>query len=463
MQSAAGWAVGPGVTSTTGARGRDVDRRGSPTRPRRRHEGQQADRGRRHRGCGRNRGSGGGHRGGRVGRRRDGGHRRGGRGGGRRHGHDLRARVPPVTQHHEHHDPRGEGDQRQHAGGDGQRHRPSGPPGRVQGRGRHLEPRRGAPLELRRGDDAALPSEGRRGHLAVARPRGMGHLSARGGWNPRRADGGVTLHGGHALAANGEALRRRLLDPPADLRAPDHGHGVLDRERHVARGLEPLGRVEVEPAKDDLLEGRRDVGGELARQLDATVEHLAHRLDLAVTLEEALRRRAPPENTTGRRVHASVVRSTTPRICSGAMYASLPLSCPSRVVCMRPTALAARRSRSRAGLRRRRRGCSAGSRRDGRYRAAPPCSSRASWAGVETVQQRAAITVATTEGGMRSPLRARQRDEAPERLAHHGYSTDEEELPVGRGGRRRASPRRSEDRRGCAASASRASSMNIDT
>ena len=66
----------------------------------------------------------------------------------------------------------------------------------------------------------------------------------------------------------------------------------------------------------------------------------------------------------------SVRRSTgCDRICSGAMYASLPLSCPSRVVCSaRPPWR--RRSRGRARRRRRRRGRSAGTRRGARCRAA---------------------------------------------------------------------------------------------
>ena len=62
------------------------------------------------------------------------------------------------------------------------------------------------------------------------------------------------------------------------------------------------------------------------------------------------------------------------------MYAILPLSCPSRVVCDAARRLARRRSRGRARRRRRRRGCSAARRRDGRCPSGSPRSFFASCA-----------------------------------------------------------------------------------
>ena len=137
----------------------------------------------------------------------------------------------------------------------------------------------------------------------------------------------------------------------------------------LPRGLITHRNIACEPAHDGVVDGARNRRYDRARRWNVLVhDHTEHFLRL---FGVESRRPVSASQSTIAAAKTSVRRSTRPpRSCSGAMYASLPLSCPSRVVWMRAARLGDAEVERRAGRRRCRRGRSAARRRGARCRAA---------------------------------------------------------------------------------------------
>ena len=130
---------------------------------------------------------------------------------------------------------------------------------------------------------------------------------------------------------------------------PERARRFLELVAEVLRGGEALVRI----ARERLHARSSSSGfGTSGRTLlgggDRLVEDAVQRLGLAVALEEALAWRAPPRARCRTRRRRRADRRSPPRACSGAMYASLPLSCPARVVERRAAARATPKSVMRA-------------------------------------------------------------------------------------------------------------------